>query len=462
MKEDNEHKLPFELIVGDETGEIMNGDVPVRWCVTPALVKELEVNKVTDPHVLLVTADERGREMQRQMVPMTELMTYVRFTKSGSMKLYGFILDGSAGRKMLHNAYMRKQGGGYKTEVIYAYYGTPYDDLLFEFTRTEVTVEIPEGVFGKEPSPWMKWFVNLWHSNSGRVVDECHYRRRLILAFTLKWIPVLLWTGFLISGRVLCTGGLILAGYWKGVKFLRSFRPYKYPDIGYNLLDGVDIDIESSQFLIKRKSVSYGGYEDKQTMLITLAIVPLTLVVQTILAAGLATVNPAGSFLAIMVAFSLAIFAVTAVWDILVYFVEWLQRTTIFEAMRSKAYDKIDGVIVFFEEKSLWKYIKWGLAILLFIPILYFSIMFEVVGIVALPILVVAALYKFGEPLMDRFNMVYTVTPEKNDYTEIRELLCPKDELNLKPDIRYIPPKQRTVRLWYLDLKNKVCKPMQR
>ena len=83
-------------------------------------------------------------------------------------------------------------------------------------------------------------------------------------------------------------------------------------------------------------------------------------------------------------------------------------------------------------------------------------------SVMILTVLAVAGLlFKFQDPIMEWLDNVYTVTPDHNDYTEIRELLCPKDADNLKPDIHFIPPEQRTLRLRYLDLKNKVCKPMQ-
>ena len=130
--------------------------------------------------------------MDRQLIPITELMTYVRFTKAGEQQLYGFIIDGEKGRTWIHKMYLRKMGGRYDTQIMFNYTNEPHSDLPWEYTRTEVNVEIPEGVFGKEPGPWMKRFVNLWHNSSGRVVDQCHYRQRLWLAFTLKLIPVTL------------------------------------------------------------------------------------------------------------------------------------------------------------------------------------------------------------------------------------------------------------------------------
>lgn len=50
---------------------------------------------------------------------------------------------------------------------------------------------------------------------------------------------------------------------------------------------------------------------------------------------------------------------------------------------------------------------------------------------------------------------------DRNDYTQIRELLCPRDPLNIEAKYDLIPPKQRTVHLWVAKVKNKICKPMQ-
>lgn len=457
-----EHKLPFELIVGDEGGEIQNGDVPVRWCVTPALVKELEDNKIVDPHILLVTATEGGYEMQRQLVPMTELMTYVRFTKAGTMKLYGFIIDGAEGRKQLHKSYLRKSCGDYATHIVYHYDGKPHSDLPFEYTRTEVTVEIPAGVFGKEPGPWMKWFVNLWHNNSGRVVDQCHYRQRLWLAFTLKWIPVTIWAGLLITGRVLVTGSLALAGYFKDVEFLRSFRPFKYSSISFHLTD--ELNLKKNALFIKRKYTTSWDAERTTTMFFTLPFNPLLLLIQLLLVVFVIT-EQYGFFVTFgsITAFFLTI---AVLWDGFVWFFQWLERATFFNTF-SKAIDKKLVAFANILAKNVgWRNISIGVGVLILIGLGFLSTVIPafVTSMIVMILTILAAaglLFKFQDPIMEWLDNAYTVTPESNDYTEIRELLCPKDEANLRPDIHFIPSKQRTLRLRYLDLKNKVCKPMQ-
>jgi len=457
--ENEAQEHPFELIVGSETGEIMNGDVPVRWCVTPELVKKLEDDNIKDPHILLVSATPNGFEMQRQLVPITELMTYVRFSKSGKMKLYGFIIDGAIGRKPLYANYNRKRGGEYETDIIFAYTGQPHDNLHGEYTRTDVTVEIPADVFGKEPGPWMKWFVNLWHNSSGRAVDECHFRRRAIIAFTLKWIPVSIWAIIMIVGRVVVTGGLALGGYYKGMKFLRSFRPFKYSDVLMHILD--DVDLDENSFLVKRKHTYKSGEWTNITMYFTLAFFPLVLLLQAGIIWGVT--DGVNSFLIYMAIVSSVIFSLSLLFDIGIALVYWIESTEVFEKMSESLYQRTKSTIEFFDTNNRWRYLKWiGYTFIAAIMVLFATI-FAMAGIILIPtVILTLIIWKYSDAISDRVNNLYTIAPESNDYTEIRELLCPKDEANLKPDIHFIPPKQRTVRLWYLDMKNKVCKPMQR
>jgi len=76
-------------------------------------------------------------------------------------------------------------------------------------------------------------------------------------------------------------------------------------------------------------------------------------------------------------------------------------------------------------------------------------------------VFMVAIMWLFAGAIHMWMMNKYTITAEENDYSNIKALLCPRDEDNLRPNIKYIPRNRRTIRLWYLDMKNKVCKPMQ-
>ena len=220
-------QTPFEIIVGDPGGEIQNGDVPIRWCVTPTLVKNMEDDGIKDPHILIVTWNKKSNPqiMQQQLVPLADLMTYARFTKAGESKIHAWIVDGATGRKDIHKRFVERNRSG-SVNVI-AYYDNqpvPPSEVDALYALTSATVSIPDGVFGKEPPRWLKWFVNLWHEK--KVVDECHYRQRTIFAFTLKWIPVLAWTLLQISLRVGFASLITLAGFRKVPKWKYVLKPW--------------------------------------------------------------------------------------------------------------------------------------------------------------------------------------------------------------------------------------------
>jgi lysylphosphatidylglycerol synthetase-like protein (DUF2156 family) len=220
-------------------------------------------------------------------------------------------------------------------------------------------------------------------------------------------------------------------------------------------LDGVDIDFDSNPFFVKRKHLTQDWQE---TMFFTIAANPLLLLV---LSGIIALVAKEGAFVTIMAVILGIIFAISVLWDAISLGIEWLAKTDFFERMDNRL-GKIFRVA---SEYNIGKYITWALICLITIAIfaitMYFELFFAIFVPLAISATVAVVFWNWGDAILDRINNIYTVAPESNDYTEIRELLCPKDELNLKADVHYIPPKQRTVRLWYLDLKNKVCKPMQ-
>lgn len=72
------------------------------------------------------------------------------------------------------------------------------DDVVGNaFVHEEINVRVDEGLFAREPSPFVWWWVNLWHE--GRPKDQCMFRRRAIisvfkvpvfLAVMAIWIPL--------------------------------------------------------------------------------------------------------------------------------------------------------------------------------------------------------------------------------------------------------------------------------
>lgn len=116
-----------------------------------------------------------------------------------------------------------------------------------------VDVVVPDGYFAKEPAAWEKWWVNLWYES--KPVNQCHFRRRRLLAYSLQ-PPVVL-------GYVLCRTFLSLAHVL--VLLLCGIRKIQYKAIGhpfiYNRWDATPKKL-SSIFLenssgVKRHPLSF-------------------------------------------------------------------------------------------------------------------------------------------------------------------------------------------------------------
>lgn len=397
--------------------------------------------------------------MQRQLVPITEIMTYVRFTRAGFSDLFGFIVNGKIGRKILHETYLRKSYGGYTTDIMFDYTKGPHDNLDYEYCRTSVNVLIPEGVFGKEPRAWMKWYVNMWHNSAGKIVDECHYRRRLIIAFTLKAIPFLLYTMTLIFIRLLGYGALGLAGFVKDNLILRCFRPYKWNDFFMHVID--DLDVHDNPLLVSWKhNYEFMGIKKSERipMFFTLPFNPLLLVIQAIL------IYPwAENFVQTMLALFTAGLIVAVTIDISLALIAWLKTTDFFRRISETKEDRLQAIKEYFDAKPmvLLGVITFSASMAVYLFFTYSGIISYAIGMIATTIAVGGLFIKYANPFLTWIDNIYGISADQNNYGEIKELLCPDDEDNLRPKYDYIPPKQRTVRLWYLDLKNKVCKPMQ-
>lgn len=445
----------FELVVGDPSGEILNGDVPVRWCVTPSLVKEMEDAGMIDPHVLVMTYRKKnGHEMHRQLVPITDLMTYARFSKAGEMGISAWIINGAIGRKRLHEDFTARLVGEHRTSLISRYDGTPNESIGdISFAYCGVDVIIPDGVFGKEPSPWVKWFANLWHES--RPVDECSFRRRMIFAFTLKWIPVLVFAMFIVAARI------IIATFCASIGYLHITSNPKYlfrPFISTMLVPfNFDQRLKSHRFLVSRETL-VDGWKHTQYFFFMIPFTPIIPIVLGILTFGI--LHDAGAT-AIVTSKILGVsVGILATLDILRVVGHWFSTNSRTSNFYKKLPANIGAMIAMIVVLCFSFAVVYALAPkAVFLNTLVFS-----AGIFGIRLVVVIfkqllypTLSKIFNAILDRIHF----GSQETDYTEIRELLCPKDESNLIADYKLIPKERRSLRLWYLDTKNKICKPMQ-
>lgn len=442
---------PFDLIVGEAGGEIFNGDVPVRWCITPELIKDMENAGIDDPHILLISY-KKGTDivMDRKLLPITEIMTYVRFTSAGEQTLAGWIVSHVDGRITLKNTFLKKDNDlteFYYDEEANSHEMRPRATLKgFSYTHRHITVNIPAEAFGKEPPAWLKWFGNLWHDR--RPVDQCSFRRRLILAFTLKWIPMLAWILTSTVTKIGLTLGVFLAGCVRAVDYRSLLHPFN-GSISY-FLDRDKLTFSPHPFQFRKYWDPDSKYLNRQDFWILTPFIPgfmlIILFVSWVVTNGVV----APMFFSLM---GIALF-LAAIYDVASAAINYISTSHVGTKI-AKRWRQFD---MYMADNNYWPNALIGLVVFLVVGFFYLlitSTIFQIVlGVLVSMIALVVGTFLLSE------HMTQSAL-EKNDYTQIRELLCPRDPLNSEAKYELVPPKQRTVHLWVAKVKNAVCKPMQ-
>lgn len=441
------HVRPFELKVGGPDG-IDNADVPVRWCITPEFITQMEKDGVVDPHIVLVSVHPRFGEMSRHIAPVGDLMTFVRFNRAGTMRLFGWIVDGKDGRKVLHRNFMQKTKGAWNTTLIDKWGNVGREDIDGTYIGTARNVEIPPDVFGKEPNPTVKWFVNLWHSD--RLQDECHFRQRMILAFTLKWIPVLLWVATLVTFRLAASLMFVSIGWRQNVTWKNIFRPFKTT---FSMTIDDDVQWKEHTFLWRKKLKDSNGNEVNHVffgLLPFTPIFPLTMFGITYLTnelhPGFAAIETIGIMVIALVLLNL--------FDLLFLTVFWLILNN--SRIRAKTL-KIEKFMHEHHQIMVW--------ILGSLAVVGISIVVALTWEISMWVLVffasISAVYFVYIKVIDWMFENWSTDAEHNDPTAIRELLCPNDEMNWPAQYNMLPLEHRSKSVWFKTLKNRICKPMQ-
>lgn len=228
--------------------DVTNGNVAVAWCVDQETLKYLSDKKVADPQVVIVVAPVNGyhiRREYRKVVPLKDLMTYLEFRSSGENRIWAFISHQS--KKKARGNFLAKSEGEYATTILNedgddwsyifppSYVSSPDRVSMTTVHRPEVpaptlTVNVPTGVFAKEPSKWEKTWVNHWFH--AKAVDQCDFRRRRLLAYTVQ--PIVMLLDILVARALLS----LIAFMWlsRGLSLSYFLHP-----LTYSLLDTVDV-----------------------------------------------------------------------------------------------------------------------------------------------------------------------------------------------------------------------------
>lgn len=201
--------LPFD-IKQDPNGQT-TASVPVRWCITPELMTELEMRSWGKPYVVFVIRSvidievagnsvQDYRDTDMQFVALEKEMTYLHFTRPGANQICAFVVNVRGWKDSKKLSQLRSDYVGSSYSCLNERGTRKYMDEFPSFALMAgkvLNVEVPREFFAKEPPAWAKQVVKIFFR--GKEEDQCHFGRRMIVSLPMASmvIPFVTVTKFL-------------------------------------------------------------------------------------------------------------------------------------------------------------------------------------------------------------------------------------------------------------------------
>src|SRR3989339_276166 len=216
----NSKENQMKLVTNSDTAG--NPTVAIRWCLVPEEIAYLKDNKISNPHIFLVIVNNK-KQVDRQLIPISDLMTYVSFRRAGDNMVFATIVWDINSLKDLRKYYIGKDKYGYKN----SFYDKDLDTITdtYGYGLDAITVNVSADFFAPEPAEWEKKWVNLWFETKPK--DQCQFRKRRILAYTIQPFLVLLYIIWLTLFRALSALFLVVIRTRTKVNFAPIIHPFK-------------------------------------------------------------------------------------------------------------------------------------------------------------------------------------------------------------------------------------------
>lgn len=175
----------------------------VGWTVTPDVLAEVTKHEADGKKswmMLLIFSKDRGHE-QRKIVPLRDCIAYLGLERPGKTRVYGQILCGS--RKDVFKSWLTKErptSWETKSHFHAMENGFPVSLGALKEHRVgpeiSIDLEAPSEVFASEPPAWERKWVNRLFPRMP-AYDQCEYRRRRLVAYTVQPVIAVGWTLFI-------------------------------------------------------------------------------------------------------------------------------------------------------------------------------------------------------------------------------------------------------------------------
>jgi len=206
---------------------------PLAWCVTKRLTDLVEERGFTNPHLLVVNrvsevmhagnVEYRDYTDKRLvLVPLKNAMTFLSFAAPGENEIHAFVIDlpdhraAKSVKKWVNDTNRFSYGSCLDDDGMMV---RPPDWGKFLSIHSElVIVHVPAEMFAKPPAEWRKKMVQKFYKSKS--IDQCHLRRRSIIALPLAAIVATL---YYVAKLI-----VVLSGYATGFRGY-ALSAFKHP-----------------------------------------------------------------------------------------------------------------------------------------------------------------------------------------------------------------------------------------
>lgn len=248
-------------------GSLENSDavVPIRWCLDARTVAKLKAEEAYNP-LILFSIWRDGREVGRKCALLEQGMEYIEFSAAGEHIIYAVIVWNQNyhalrdvalnqwGHTRLHR-YAEDGSMSFTTRDMGGWWlGERADSRVGRLKDVgRLKVNVAEEFFAHEPSEREKKWVNFWWSSLPK--DQCEYRRRRIVAYTVQPVVLTVWTPFIIVVRAIYALILLFFGM-RGVVLQAIVHPFYY-----STSEVWDAEYHGSLYKYNRKKRNFFSYD---------------------------------------------------------------------------------------------------------------------------------------------------------------------------------------------------------
>lgn len=231
----------FELIVSNPNHA--SPFLQFSWCVNKKGIEYLQEKKVLHPFLLVVILNKQlysdnWEDYERQLYPLDRGLGHIEFNRSGEFQIHASVVwsyKSSGGnlqkapdaRKEIFDKYLERCSTRYEYEL-HDYVAYRPDKLDHESLpyHDEIKVLVDTNLFAPEPPGWLKWWVNMfWDWRKPK--NQCEWRRRKIIAFTIQPFLVLLWLVIRSVIAVFWAAFPLVVGYYPSrIGWKAIFHPF--------------------------------------------------------------------------------------------------------------------------------------------------------------------------------------------------------------------------------------------